>query len=147
MAVHTLDKVFRALAQRENIPTALVNLCLENVYAIESHEDLPDGSMTLICDQTTAVWTTEKSKESPGVGAFQAIIQLRPKDAPQRWVAPLLSPETESEVKEREAVDKWLEHVLKNHLGGQAEAQAKIEAGPVRRTQKYQFNPSTHRSL
>lgn len=132
LAVSTLDSVFRALAKRDNIPTALVNLCLEKVYAIESHEDLPDGSMTLLSDHVTAVWKGKGSNDSPRVGAFQAIIQLRPKDTPPHWIAPLLSPETEEEAKTRKAVDKWVEHVLATHTGGKAEEQGKADAGPVR---------------
>lgn len=131
LAVQTLDSVFTKLAQKPKIPTVVVNVSLDQAYAIEAHKSLPDGTITFLCDKTTAVWQVPGDDDTIGIGAYRAIVQLCPKPDVENWTGPLLTVERETEGKAEESEEHWTRHVLETHIGGQAEGQAKLDARPV----------------
>ena len=131
LAVQTLSTVFRELGRRTDMPSALVNLSMNRVFIIESHEDSPKGSITLLCDDATAIWEGEGEGVASGMGAFQVVVQLLPKETNGKWNGLVVEKEGDEERRKREKRERWVEYITRNPAGGQAEQEALLNMSPV----------------
>lgn len=126
------DEIMQELNQTYLASPTDMSLGLNQFFPIRAAEDALAGTMNFISDAVTVAWKTRGDDAGPGVGFYRVTIQLQPRTSINAWVGPLLRVESDEEKAERTEKEEWEASVRRDHVGGQAEEQAKIDAGPPR---------------